>query len=100
MVMTETWFLPGAACAAGLAASPRESGRPGTSGWGGSVWRSTTGATGAISAGGGDIQPAGGVEHAPPLPMEAGFDPSPRLPYRHSPATMNMGLTAENLALR
>src|SRR5207248_5093383 len=34
------------------------------------------------------------------IPMEAGFDPSPRLFYRHSPATLNMGLTAENLARR
>src|SRR5947208_5604120 len=32
--------------------------------------------------------------------MESGFDPSPRFYYRHSPATMNMGLTAENLAIR
>src|SRR5262249_43603975 len=46
------------------------------------------------------IQMAGGVEHMQHIPMEAGFDPSPRLHYRHSPATMNMGLTAENLAMR
>jgi acetyl-CoA acyltransferase len=47
-----------------------------------------------------DVQIAGGVEHMDHIPMEAGFDPSPRLFYRHSPATLNMGLTAENLALR
>jgi acetyl-CoA acyltransferase len=47
-----------------------------------------------------DVQIAGGVEHMHHIPMEAGFDVSPRLFYRHSPATMNMGLTAENLALR
>ena len=46
------------------------------------------------------MQIAGGVEHMHHIPMEAGFDPSPRLFYRHSPATLNMGLTAENLALR
>src|ERR1700736_1483930 len=45
-----------------------------------------------------DVQIAGGVEHMHHLPMEAGFDPSPRFFYRHSPATLNMGLTAENLA--
>src|SRR5438309_7038448 len=45
-----------------------------------------------------DIQIAGGVEHMHHIPMEAGFDPSPRLFYRHSPAVFNMGLTAENLA--
>jgi acetyl-CoA acyltransferase len=47
-----------------------------------------------------DIQIAGGVEHMEHIPMEAGFDPSPRYFYRHSPATLNMGLTAENLAIR
>lgn len=47
-----------------------------------------------------DIQIAGGVEHMHHIPMEAGFDPSPRYFQRHSPATLNMGLTAENLALR
>jgi acetyl-CoA acyltransferase len=47
-----------------------------------------------------DVQIAGGVEHMHHIPMETGFDASPRLYYRHSPATMNMGLTAENLAQR
>jgi acetyl-CoA acyltransferase len=47
-----------------------------------------------------DVQIAGGVEHMHHLPMEAGFDPSPRILYRHSPAVFNMGLTAENLALK
>src|SRR5262249_48922603 len=51
-----------------------------------------------IMAGGDDILIAGGVEHMHHLPMEAGFDPSPRLFYRHSPAVFQMGLTAENLA--
>src|SRR5438270_5687927 len=47
-----------------------------------------------------DVQIAGGVEHMQHIPMEAGFDASPRLFFHHSPATMNMGLTGENLALR
>lgn len=47
-----------------------------------------------------DVQIAGGVEHMQHIPMEAGFDPSPRYFYRNSQATLNMGLTAENLALR
>jgi acetyl-CoA acyltransferase len=47
-----------------------------------------------------DVQIAGGVEHMQHIPMESGFDASPRLFFHHSPATMNMGLTAENLALR
>src|ERR1051326_1939430 len=47
-----------------------------------------------------DIQIAGGVEHMHHIPMEANMDPSPRFFYLHSPATLNMGLTAENLALK
>src|SRR5437763_13913395 len=47
-----------------------------------------------------DVLIAGGVEHMHHIPMESGFDPSPRLYFRHSPATLNMGLTAENLAIR
>jgi acetyl-CoA acyltransferase len=47
-----------------------------------------------------DVQIAGGVEHMHHIPMDAGFDPSPRLFYRHSPAVLHMALTAENLAIR
>jgi acetyl-CoA acyltransferase len=47
-----------------------------------------------------NVQIAGGVEHMHHIPMEVGFDPSPRLFYRNSQATLNMGVTAENLALR
>jgi acetyl-CoA acyltransferase len=54
----------------------------------------------SIAAGCEDVQIAGGVEHMQHIPMEAGFDPSPRFFYRHSQATLNMGLTAENLALK
>src|SRR5262245_19317980 len=45
-----------------------------------------------------DVQLAGGVEHMHHIPMETGVTPSPRMLYRHSPAALNMGLTAENLA--
>jgi acetyl-CoA acyltransferase len=54
----------------------------------------------SIAAGCEDVQVAGGVEHMQHIPMEQGFDPSPRLFYHHSPAVMMMGVTAENLALR
>src|SRR5260370_36782554 len=47
-----------------------------------------------------DVQIAGGVEHMHHIPMEAGFDPSPRLFYHQSPAAFNMGVTAENLAIK
>jgi acetyl-CoA acyltransferase len=54
----------------------------------------------SIAAGCEDVQIAGGVEHMQHLPMEAGFDPSPRLFFHHSQAVFHMGLTAENLALK
>jgi acetyl-CoA acyltransferase len=54
----------------------------------------------SIAAGCEDVQIAGGVEHMQHIPMEAGFSPNPRYFYRHSPATLNMGITAENLALK
>ena len=54
----------------------------------------------SIAAGCEDVQIAGGVEHMHHIPMEVGFDPSPRFFYRNSPATLNMGLTAENLAIK
>jgi len=54
----------------------------------------------SIAAGCEDVQIAGGVEHMHHIPMETGWDPSPRIFYRHSQGTMLMGLTAENLALK
>jgi acetyl-CoA acyltransferase len=66
----------------------------------GSSLQAINSAAQSIAANCEDIQIAGGVEHMHHLPMEAGFDPSPRLLYRHSPAVYNMGLTAENLALK
>jgi acetyl-CoA acyltransferase len=54
----------------------------------------------SIAAGCEDIQIAGGVEHMHHIPMEAGINPSPRMMRLHSPAVLNMGLTAENLARR
>jgi acetyl-CoA acyltransferase len=66
----------------------------------GSSLQAINNAAQSIAANCEDVHIAGGVEHMHHLPMEAGFDPSPRLFYRHSPAVFNMGLTAENLALR
>ncbi|MBL8796201.1 MAG: thiolase family protein, partial [Planctomycetia bacterium] len=54
----------------------------------------------SIAAGCEDVQLAGGVEHMHHIPMESGLSPNPHFYYRHSPAVLNMGLTAENLALR
>jgi acetyl-CoA acyltransferase len=47
-----------------------------------------------------DVLIAGGVEHMHHIPMESGFDVSPRYLSRHSEATLMMGITAENLAIR
>src|SRR5215471_11775212 len=66
----------------------------------GSSLQAINSAAASIAANAEDVQIAGGVEHMHHIPMEAGFDASPRLYFRHSPATMNMGLTAENLAIR
>lgn len=52
----------------------------------------------SIMAGVDDVQIAGGVEHMHHIPMESGFDLSPRYQFIHSVATQHMGLTAENLA--
>ncbi len=64
----------------------------------GSSLQAINSAAQSILAGCEDVQIAGGVEHMQHLPLEAGFDASPRLYYRHSPAVFHMGLTAENLA--
>jgi acetyl-CoA acyltransferase len=47
-----------------------------------------------------DIQIAGGVEHMDHLSMTKDYNPYPGLLRRHSEAIMNMGLTAEYLAMK
>ena len=47
-----------------------------------------------------DVQIAGGIEHMDHCPMTAGYNPCPSLFRRHSEAIMNMGLTAEFLAMK
>lgn len=47
-----------------------------------------------------DVQIAGGVEHMDHIPMSKDYNPNPRLFRRHSEAIMNMGLTAEFMALK
>jgi acetyl-CoA acyltransferase len=54
----------------------------------------------SIAAGCEDVQLAGGVEHMHHIPMESGISVSTRLLRKHSPAVLNMGVTAENLAMR
>jgi len=47
-----------------------------------------------------DVQIAGGVEHMDHIPMSKDYNPCPSLFRRHSEAIMNMGLTAEYLAVK
>ena len=54
----------------------------------------------SIAAGCEDVQIAGGVEHMDHVPMSKDYNPSPLLFRRHSEAVMNMGLTAEYLAMK
>ncbi len=56
----------------------------------------------ALSAIGGceDVQIAGGVEHMDHIPMSKDYSPSPLLLRKYSEAVMQMGLTAEYLAMK
>lgn len=54
----------------------------------------------SIMAGCEDVQIAGGVEHMDHVPMNKDYNPPPGLFRLHSEAIMNMGLTAEYLAMK
>lgn len=47
-----------------------------------------------------DVQIVGGVEHMDHIPMTKDYNPSPALFRRHSEGIMNMGITAEYLAMK
>jgi acetyl-CoA acyltransferase len=53
----------------------------------------------ATMAGFEDCQVVGGLEHMQHYPMDAGWDPNPKLFQRTSKAAMHMGFTAEFLAM-
>ena len=53
----------------------------------------------AIMAGFENVQVVGGLEHMHHLPMTHGADPNPKLFHRTSLAALNMGFTAEFLAM-
>jgi acetyl-CoA acyltransferase len=54
----------------------------------------------SIAAGCEDVQIAGGVEHMEHVPMSKDYNPYPGLFKKHGEGIMNMGLTAEYLALK
>src|SRR3954447_14081463 len=47
-----------------------------------------------------DVQIAGGVEHMEHVPMNKDYNPYPGLFFKHSEAIMNMGFTAEYMAMK
>lgn len=54
----------------------------------------------SIAAGAEDIQIAGGVEHMDHIPMSALYTPGAAMFHDHSEGVMNMGFTAEYLAMK
>ena len=54
----------------------------------------------SIMSGYEDVQIAGGVEHMDHIPANKDYNPAPSLFRKHSEAIMNMGLTAEFLAMK
>jgi acetyl-CoA acyltransferase len=54
----------------------------------------------SVAAGCEDVQIAGGVEHMDHVPMSKGYDPFPGLFRKHGEGIMNMGITAEYLAMK
>ncbi len=56
-------------------------------------------ATHAIMAGFEDVHVVGGLEHMLHIPMDKGVDPNPKLFHRTSKGALNMGFTAEFLAM-
>lgn len=66
----------------------------------GSSLQAINDAAAAIMAEADDVQIAGGVEHMDHIPMSKDYSPSPSLLKRHSEAIMNMGFTAEYLAMK
>ena len=54
----------------------------------------------SIMSGYEDVQIAGGVEHMDHIPASKDYNPAPSLFRKHSEAIMNMGLTAEYLAMK
>ncbi|MFM7251364.1 MAG: thiolase family protein [Planctomycetaceae bacterium] len=66
----------------------------------GSSLQAINDAAAAVAAGHESVVVAGGVEHMDHVPMNKGYDPCPSLLRRHGEGVMQMGLTAEYLALK
>lgn len=66
----------------------------------GSALQAINDAAMSIMSGCEDVQIAGGVEHMDHIPANKDYNPAPSLFRKHSEAIMNMGLTAEYLAMK
>ncbi len=88
-----------ARCIGLMAGLPIESGGTTVNRLCGSSLQALNQAAHAIIAGAEDCQVIGGLEHMLHFPMEQGADPNPKLFHRTSKAALNMGFTAEFLAM-
>lgn len=88
-----------ARCIGLMAGLPIESGGTTVNRLCGSALQALNQAAHAIMAGAEDCQVIGGLEHMQHIPMDAGVDPNPKLFHRTSKGALNMGFTAEFLAM-
>lgn len=88
-----------ARCIGLMAGLPIESGGTTVNRLCGSSLQALNQASHAIMAGFEDCQVIGGLEHMLHFPMEKGADPNPQLFFRTSKGALNMGFTAEFLAM-
>ncbi len=88
-----------ARCIGLMAGLPIESGGTTVNRLCGSSLQAVNQAAHAVMAGSEDVQIVGGLEHMLHFPMEKGADPNPKLFHRTSLAALNMGFTAEFLAM-
>ncbi len=88
-----------ARCIGLMAGLPIESGGTTVNRLCGSSLQAVNQAAHAVAAGSEDVQIVGGLEHMLHFPMEKGADPNPKLFHRTSLAALNMGFTAEFLAM-
>ncbi len=88
-----------ARCIGLMAGLPIESGGTTVNRLCGSSLQAVNQAAHAIMAGFEDVQIVGGLEHMLHIPMDHGVNPNPKLFHRTSLAALNMGFTAEFLAM-
>ncbi len=88
-----------ARCIGLMAGLPIESGGTTVNRLCGSSLQAVNQAAHAVMAGSEDVQIVGGLEHMLHFPMIEGADPNPKLFHRTSMAALNMGFTAEFLAM-